>query len=64
VTRLATAAPTGFRAALLADPTVRAHLDEAAVDAALDPARYLGVAGEFVDRAVAAHFGKESHDHA
>ena len=42
--------PGPFREALLADPTVRAHLDEAAVDEALDPVRYLGVAGEFVDR--------------
>jgi 3-carboxy-cis,cis-muconate cycloisomerase len=51
VTRLAVE-PGPFRAALLADPAVRAHLDEAEIDEALDPVRYLGAAGEFVDRAL------------
>jgi 3-carboxy-cis,cis-muconate cycloisomerase len=51
------AADTGrpLRAVLLADPTVREHLDEAAVDRLLDPAGYLGAAGPLVDRALAAH---------
>ncbi len=44
-----------LRDALLADPTIRAHLDAAAIDEALDPTTYLGSAGTFVDRAVAAH---------
>lgn len=52
VTRVA-AAPS-FRAALLADPEIRAHLSEVEVDEALDPYRWLGSAGLFVDRALAA----------
>jgi 3-carboxy-cis,cis-muconate cycloisomerase len=44
-----------LRAVLLADPTVRERLDEAAVDRLLDPAGYLGSAGQLVDRALAAH---------
>jgi 3-carboxy-cis,cis-muconate cycloisomerase len=44
-----------LRAVLLADATVREHLDEAAVDRLLDPAGYLGSAGPLVDRALAAH---------
>jgi 3-carboxy-cis,cis-muconate cycloisomerase len=44
-----------LRSLLLADPTVAEHLDEAGVDRALDPAAYLGSAGAFVDRALAAH---------
>jgi 3-carboxy-cis,cis-muconate cycloisomerase len=48
------------RAALLGDPGLRRTLAEAAVtpdqlDAALDPAGYLGAAGQFVDAALAAH---------
>jgi 3-carboxy-cis,cis-muconate cycloisomerase len=39
-----------LRDRLLASPRIREHLDEAAIDAALDPAGYLGLAGEFVDR--------------
>jgi hypothetical protein len=31
------------------------HLAPAVLDAALDPARYLGSADRFVDRALAAH---------
>jgi len=44
-----------LRTALLADPAVRAHLTETDVDAALDPASYLGAAETLVDRALAAH---------
>ena len=44
-----------LRAALLAEPAVRAHMDEEAIDAALDPFAYLGSAGELVDRALAHH---------
>jgi 3-carboxy-cis,cis-muconate cycloisomerase/3-oxoadipate enol-lactonase len=44
-----------LRVVLLADPTVREHLEEAAVDRLLDPAGYLGAAGPLVDRALAAH---------
>ncbi|MEV4657316.1 3-carboxy-cis,cis-muconate cycloisomerase [Micromonospora sp. NPDC049301] len=55
VTR-ATAQPD-FRAALLADPAVRAHLSEQEVDEALDPRRWLGSADRFVDRALASHRG-------
>ena len=40
---------------LVADPAVRAHLDEAEVERLLDPEGYLGSAGELVDRALAAH---------
>jgi 3-carboxy-cis,cis-muconate cycloisomerase len=57
VTRAA-AAPS-FRAALLADPEIRAHLSEAQLDAALDPARWLGSAGPLVDRALAAVRGTD-----
>ncbi|MFI9644131.1 3-carboxy-cis,cis-muconate cycloisomerase [Micromonospora sp. NPDC051925] len=48
------AAEPSFRAALLADPEIRAHLSEREVDEALDPYRWLGSAGLFVDRALAA----------
>jgi 3-carboxy-cis,cis-muconate cycloisomerase/3-oxoadipate enol-lactonase len=44
-----------FREVLMADPRVREHLDEAAVDRLLDPDGYLGSAGRFVDRSLAAH---------
>jgi 3-carboxy-cis,cis-muconate cycloisomerase len=44
-----------FRAELLADPEIAAHLGPAGVDAALDPARYLGSTPAFIDRALAAH---------
>jgi len=37
---------------LLEDRRVAAHLGEADIDALLDPARYTGLAGEFVDRVV------------
>jgi 3-carboxy-cis,cis-muconate cycloisomerase/3-oxoadipate enol-lactonase len=58
VQRLAGEAADGrrpLREVLLADPTVRQHLDEAGVDRLLDPAGYLGAAGRLVDRALAAH---------
>ena len=37
---------------LLEDPRVSAHLAEAEIDALLDPARYTGLAAQFVDRVV------------
>jgi 3-carboxy-cis,cis-muconate cycloisomerase len=40
---------------LAADPLVGKHLDRAAVEELLDPAGYLGSAGVFVERALAAH---------
>jgi 3-carboxy-cis,cis-muconate cycloisomerase/3-oxoadipate enol-lactonase len=58
VQRLAGQAADGERPlpeVLLADPTVRAHLDEAEVERLLDPEGYLGSAGRLVDRALAAH---------
>jgi 3-carboxy-cis,cis-muconate cycloisomerase len=39
---------------------VRAHLDEAAIDRLLDPDGYLGSAGRFIDRALAAHHARTS----
>ncbi len=42
-----------LRDRLLSSPAIRQHLDEAAIDAALNPAGYLGLAEEFVDRVVA-----------
>lgn len=44
-----------LRTTLLADPVIAQHLAPAVLDAALDPARYLGSADRFVDRALAAH---------
>ncbi|GIJ07881.1 3-carboxy-cis,cis-muconate cycloisomerase [Micromonospora andamanensis] len=44
-----------FRAALLAEADLRAHLSEPDVDAALDPAGWLGSAGHLVDRALDLH---------
>jgi 3-carboxy-cis,cis-muconate cycloisomerase len=44
-----------LRAVLLADPTVRERLDQAAIDRLLDPEGYLGSADQLVDRALAAH---------
>ncbi|GAB3841175.1 hypothetical protein GCM10029963_11610 [Micromonospora andamanensis] len=44
-----------FRAALLAEADLRAHLSEADVDAALDPAGWLGSARHLVDRALDLH---------
>jgi 3-carboxy-cis,cis-muconate cycloisomerase len=56
----AAAAGQPLRTALLGDPDLRGRLDAAGVtpaqvEAALDPASYLGAAGEFVDAALAAH---------
>ncbi|MEV4727944.1 3-carboxy-cis,cis-muconate cycloisomerase, partial [Micromonospora humida] len=51
------AAAPAFRAALLADPQIRAHLSGAEIDEALDPDRWLGSAGRFVDAALAAARG-------
>jgi 3-carboxy-cis,cis-muconate cycloisomerase len=44
-----------LREVLLSDPEVCAHLSTEDLDAALDPAGYLGSAREFVERALAAH---------
>ena len=44
-----------FRDELLAEPEVAAHLTPAEVDAALDPAGYLGSAPRLVERALAAY---------
>ncbi|MFR9780091.1 3-carboxy-cis,cis-muconate cycloisomerase [Micromonospora sp. MS34] len=44
-----------FRDALRADPEVRAHLSEPEIGEALDPHGWLGSAGLFVDRALAAY---------
>jgi 3-carboxy-cis,cis-muconate cycloisomerase len=57
----ARAAETGrhLREELLAEPAVSAHLSPAEVDAALDPAGYLGSADAFVDRALTAYRASE-----
>ena len=47
-----------FREELLAEPVLREQLSAEEIDAALDPAHYLGSVGEFVDRALAL-FSKE-----
>jgi len=44
-----------LREELLADPAVASQLSPAEVDAALDPAGYLGSADAFIDRALAAY---------
>ncbi|HET9045673.1 MAG TPA: 3-carboxy-cis,cis-muconate cycloisomerase [Casimicrobiaceae bacterium] len=44
-----------LRDAVRGEPQVRAILDDAALDAIFDPARYLGVADAFIDRALARH---------
>jgi 3-carboxy-cis,cis-muconate cycloisomerase len=41
-----------LREELLSEPGLGEVLSEEEIDAALDPARYLGSAGEFVDRAL------------
>jgi 3-carboxy-cis,cis-muconate cycloisomerase len=51
----AAASGRSFREVVLADSTVRAHLDEAEIDRLLDPAGYLGSASQLIDRALAAH---------
>ncbi|MGH3098443.1 MAG: 3-carboxy-cis,cis-muconate cycloisomerase [Streptosporangiales bacterium] len=55
LSRDAAARGVPFRDVLLDDERVREHLGEAGVDAALDPAAYLGSADAFVDRALAAY---------
>jgi 3-carboxy-cis,cis-muconate cycloisomerase len=40
--------------ALLRDPAVASRLDRAAIERMTDPASYLGSAGAFVDRVLAA----------
>jgi 3-carboxy-cis,cis-muconate cycloisomerase len=42
-----------FAAILRDDPELRPHLSDAEIDKLIDPARYLGSAGTFVDRVVA-----------
>ncbi|WKU05874.1 3-carboxy-cis,cis-muconate cycloisomerase [Micromonospora sp. HUAS LYJ1] len=54
------AAAPAFRAALLADPQIRAHLSGTEIDEALDPDRWLGSAGRFVDAALTAARGAGS----
>ncbi|MDZ5445090.1 3-carboxy-cis,cis-muconate cycloisomerase [Micromonospora sp. 4G57] len=49
-----------FRDALYADPDVRAHLSEPEIGEALDPHGWLGSAGLFVDRALAAYRTEEA----
>ncbi|WP_433262273.1 class-II fumarase/aspartase family protein [Actinosynnema sp. CS-041913] len=56
VCRIAVLSGRSLRDALLAD--LRIDLSEQEIDEALDPAAYTGCAGEFVDRALAAHRGK------
>lgn len=53
--RDATARGLPFRDVLLGDDRVREQLGESGVDAALDPLAYLGSAGAFVARALAAY---------
>jgi 3-carboxy-cis,cis-muconate cycloisomerase len=43
---------TSLREEILAEPALREVLSREEIDAALDPARYLGAAGVFVDRAL------------
>jgi 3-carboxy-cis,cis-muconate cycloisomerase len=54
-TRLAAERGSSLREVLAADPAVAAVLDPAALERALDPAQYLGAAGELVDRVLARH---------
>jgi 3-carboxy-cis,cis-muconate cycloisomerase len=44
-----------FRDELLAEPVLRERLSPEEIDAALDPAGYLGSGGEFIDRALALY---------
>lgn len=58
VTRVAAAAAERgqpVRQALAAEPEVARRLSAGELDAALDPAGYLGAAAQFIDRALAAH---------
>lgn len=56
VCRTAVSSGRTLRDALIAD--LRIGLTEKEIDDALDPAGYVGSAGEFVDRALAAHRGR------
>ncbi len=56
VCRIAVLSGRSLREALLAD--LRIGLSEQEIGEALDPAGYVGCAGEFVDRALAAHRGR------
>jgi 3-carboxy-cis,cis-muconate cycloisomerase len=49
-----------LREVLVAEPRVTKHLSRAQIDRALDPARYLGQADEFVARTLASHRAKRS----
>jgi 3-carboxy-cis,cis-muconate cycloisomerase len=60
VARRATDGRRSFREELLGDDEVREVLSEEDIDAALDPAGYLGSAGTFVDRALALYHKEES----
>jgi 3-carboxy-cis,cis-muconate cycloisomerase len=51
----AAAGDRALREQLLADEEISRHLSESEVDAALDPAGYLGSSAAFIDRALAAH---------
>jgi 3-carboxy-cis,cis-muconate cycloisomerase len=53
--RRATEGGRAFRDELLEDPAIREHLSDEEIDRALDPAAYLGAAGQFVDRALGRH---------
>ena len=55
VARRAADGRSSFREELLGDDEVREVLSEEEIDAALDPASYLGSAGAFVDRALAQY---------
>jgi 3-carboxy-cis,cis-muconate cycloisomerase len=55
LSRAAAEAGKPLRDVLLVDQAVREHLDEAAIDQALDPSGWLGSADAFIDRALAAH---------
>ena len=53
--RRASDAGRPFRDELLAEPALREQLSAEEIDAALDPAGYLGSVGEFIDRALALY---------
>jgi 3-carboxy-cis,cis-muconate cycloisomerase len=53
--RRASDAGRPFRDELLAEPVLRERLSPEEIDAALDPAGYLGSVGEFIDRALAIY---------
>jgi adenylosuccinate lyase len=51
--RTTAAAGTSLRDEVMAQPEVRAALEESAVDELFDPASHLGVADQLVDRVIA-----------